>query len=279
MRGPGGPMQTLSTELRKYIQMTAPADMLPIISPLRHLKISYFLFVREFASGERLWLTSHGAWTEHFYKHEYYQASAFENPEEIRPSGIFPWEFLRSQEIYRDARDNFGIGSGITVVENNHSKIDFFHFGSSATAGETHQSLLENIAPISCFTKYFTNQAKPLIKMAEANMVNIPKPAGTHKIPPVDVTSDNINNFFKEIGNGKFYLHSEMGNEYLTRKEVEVLKWCIQGKSAEEVAHLMNVSKRTVEAHLESAKQKLNCYKQFQLGYKLALSGFLPDLL
>lgn len=258
--------------------MTSSSEMLPIIKPLRHLKINYFLFVREFASGDRLWLTSNGAWTEHFYKQKYYQMSAFENPEEIRPSGIFPWQFLRSQEIYQDAR-NFGIGSGITLIENKNNKsIDFFHFASNTSEGDTNSYLLENAGAISCFTKYFTNQAKSLIKMAETNMVNIPKPDITNKTP-IDVSTDGISNFFKEIGNGKFYLNNDTSNEYLTRKEVECLQWCIKGKSAEEIAPLMNISKRTVEAHVESAKQKLNCYKQFQLGYKLALSGFFPNLI
>lgn len=270
-------MQVLSRELQKYIEMTASSEILPIIQPLRHLKVTFFLFVREFASGGRLWLTNHGLWSEHFYTKKYYETSAFENPEEARPSGIFPWQCLRGQEMYRDARDNFGIGTGITLIENSSSKIDFFHFGYSTAEGDANHKLIENITPLSCFTKYFTNQAKPLIKMAEANMVNIPKPTVIDKIPPVDVTSDNVNGFFKEMGNGKFYLNSDMGNEYLTRKEVECLKWCIQGKSAEEIALILNISKRTVEAHIESAKQKLHCYKQFQLGYKLALSGFFPD--
>ena len=179
--------------------MTASSEILPVIRPLRHLKINYFLFVREFASGDRLWLTSNGGWTEHFYKQQYYQTSAFENPDEIRPPGVFPWQFLRNQEIYQDARNNFSIGSGITLVENKCvEKTDFFHFGSSTAEGDTSCYLLDNVAALSCFTKYFTNQAKSLIKMAEVNMVDVPKPA-TMNITPIDVTSNDISNFFKEI--------------------------------------------------------------------------------
>ncbi len=55
----------------------------------------------------------------------------------------------------------------------------------------------------------------------------------------------------------------------LTKKEKECIRWMIHGKSAGEIALILNVSVSTIVTHIENIKQKFQCYKQFQLGYLL----------
>jgi len=43
----------------------------------------------------------------------------------------------------------------------------------------------------------------------------------------------------------------------LTPREIEVLTWAARGKSAGEIAEILNISKRTVNAHVVSAVQRL----------------------
>ena len=59
----------------------------------------------------------------------------------------------------------------------------------------------------------------------------------------------------------------------LTHRELECIQWLIKGKSASEIALILGVTKRTIETHIENIKSKVNCYKQFQLGYILAKYG------
>jgi len=44
----------------------------------------------------------------------------------------------------------------------------------------------------------------------------------------------------------------------LTAREREVLTWAAQGKSAQDIAEILGISKRTVEEHTHSACRKLN---------------------
>jgi DNA-binding CsgD family transcriptional regulator len=62
---------------------------------------------------------------------------------------------------------------------------------------------------------------------------------------------------------------------YLTKKELECIHWMIKGKSSYETGIILCISPRTVEVHINSIKRKLNCYKQFQLGYILGKYGSL----
>lgn len=269
-------MEKLSTEIKNYIKMTSSDELQPILNPLRHLKITYFLFIREFLNGSRLWLTNNGQWSEHFYSKGYYKISAFEDPVEERIQGVYLWKYLRGQEVFQEARENFNIGNGMTLVEKHDKEMDFFHFAGDSSQADICCSLTNNIDMLSRFAKYFRYQAKKLINIAEINMVDVPKPEARIKEGPITaISSDDVNNFFKEIGNGRYYLGGDMTNEYLTQKEVECLQWCIRGKTLEEIALILSIAKRTVEAHVDSVKRKLRCYKQFELGYKLAKNGFI----
>lgn len=69
----------------------------------------------------------------------------------------------------------------------------------------------------------------------------------------------------------------ENGSEqtYLSKKEIECINWMIKGKSSYEMALILNISRRTVEAHMNNIKKKLNCYKQFQVGYLIGKYGHL----
>lgn len=53
----------------------------------------------------------------------------------------------------------------------------------------------------------------------------------------------------------------------LSSREIECINWMVKGKSAEEIGKILNLSRRTIETHIENIKAKTKCYKQFQLGY------------
>jgi LuxR family quorum sensing-dependent transcriptional regulator len=43
----------------------------------------------------------------------------------------------------------------------------------------------------------------------------------------------------------------------LSPREIEVLMWAARGKSAAEISEILNIAKRTVDAHALSAVQKI----------------------
>ena len=48
------------------------------------------------------------------------------------------------------------------------------------------------------------------------------------------------------------------GNEKLTTREQVILSYIAQGNSSKEIARILNISYRTVEAHRRNIKAKLN---------------------
>ena len=57
----------------------------------------------------------------------------------------------------------------------------------------------------------------------------------------------------------RFNLGAHFGNEYLTKREVDVLKYILVAYTAKQIAQIFQLSLRTVETHIEKIKKKLQC--------------------
>lgn len=70
----------------------------------------------------------------------------------------------------------------------------------------------------------------------------------------------------------------QYGAIVFTKKEVAVLKYYLQGKSAKEISQLTTVTAKTVEFHLAKIKEKLNCHRRSEIVQAALTHGFI-DLL
>jgi LuxR family transcriptional regulator len=61
----------------------------------------------------------------------------------------------------------------------------------------------------------------------------------------------------------------------LTPREVEVLRWTADGKTAGEIGDILNVSEHTVTFHLSNAMRKLSTTSKTAAAVKAALLGLL----
>lgn len=61
----------------------------------------------------------------------------------------------------------------------------------------------------------------------------------------------------------------------LTPRELEALRWTMDGKTAWEVGAIMNISERTAVLHLQNSMHKLNCVNKHQAVLKAIRLGIL----
>lgn len=79
-----------------------------------------------------------------------------------------------------------------------------------------------------------------------------------------DVATMNAqpNAYPPEEGVGRVVLASEPQSEEfppLTQRELEALRWTMEGKTAWEVASILGISEQTAVRHLSNATRKLRC--------------------
>jgi DNA-binding CsgD family transcriptional regulator len=61
----------------------------------------------------------------------------------------------------------------------------------------------------------------------------------------------------------------------MTPRELEALRWTMDGKTAWEVGAIMNISERTAVLHLQNAMHKLGCINKHQAVLKAIRLGLL----
>jgi DNA-binding NarL/FixJ family response regulator len=61
----------------------------------------------------------------------------------------------------------------------------------------------------------------------------------------------------------------------LNDREIETLTWAARGKTSAEIARLLDLSKRTVDFHIENARTKLGVSTRIQAAVKAATGGLI----
>lgn len=82
------------------------------------------------------------------------------------------------------------------------------------------------------------------------------------------------------------YFHNEVQNKLkrevivpkpvaLTNREVEILKWTVEGKTAWEIGSILNITERTVNFHIQNVMEKFGVHNKTQAAAKAVGMGFL----
>lgn len=61
----------------------------------------------------------------------------------------------------------------------------------------------------------------------------------------------------------------------LTNREVEILKWTVEGKTAWEIGSILNIAERTVNFHIQNVMEKFGVHNKTQAAAKAVGMGFL----
>jgi LuxR family transcriptional regulator len=67
-------------------------------------------------------------------------------------------------------------------------------------------------------------------------------------------------------------LHS-YSSKHLTPREIEILKWTAEGKTAADIAIILSMKERTVHFHVANAVQKMGVSNKTSAVVQAALSG------
>jgi LuxR family transcriptional regulator len=266
------------------IMLSSAKDVETICTPLHNLGITYFSYVRIYNDGSRFDINNNADFSEaYYYKSNCYQLYAPEmNPRAFKNGFLFASpNFVDQCENLREISHSFSAANIIVFIKKQSNYCDLWHFGSPPNAHDMINTYLSNLDVLKLFRFYFEDKGAPLIKQFEANRLVTNK-------EPILTTSNNLtlssnktlanNKYLNTLRIDRYQLGEDYNYQHLTKREVECIKWCIKGKTAKETALILNITKRTVNAHLENAKQKLNCYKQSVLIYRAIDLGIVDVL-
>ncbi|WP_131782146.1 helix-turn-helix transcriptional regulator [Legionella gresilensis] len=239
----------------------------------KEIGINHFSYIEADETGNFFWLDSH----DEYLRQCILQGIIKNKPLNILKSypkkGFYLLDTYsqKDQEYCKDTYkllQDFNFGHSFRVLEILNSKdkvLKFYCFDASLDNPDINHIYLNNLDTLSKFNNYFDSQLAPLRPL-------LPKLSISNHLEFMQRMSTA---FIKESislaipFNKKSFPH----NTHLTLREKEVLWWHIRGKTSDETASLLGISRRTVERHFENLREKYDCKSKNQLILKLA-SGY-----
>jgi len=256
-------------------------DLKDICAPLKALGIDYFAHVNVDEKSRFSALGMKPEFVKLYFEKKYYNYDIHMMNSRLSEEYVI-WDTVErdrgSKNLYDDL-SSFSIGHTFTVIQNNNSSKDCYHFAAKLGNEGINNRYLQHVDLLKKFMMHFTEKVSRRKELKSAYDVKFgisKENAGyfvTNEIPDAD-----NHRFLDTIKIEKIYINS---SEYLTKREFECLHWLSMGKTAEEVGLIMAITPRTIKAHIANIKMKLNCRTQFQLGlvYSRLRSILLDDLL
>lgn len=244
---------------------------------LKSLNISYFSYTKVNQNGTFSTLTSDPVWTENFYIKKYYnigvdsllpRKNAFPNDQMIL------WEISERDEnhdiILTDLRSHH-IHNLCTFIKMTEKETQLYHFGSDNSQLSQNHIYFDHQEMLRLFTYYFQEHVHKSKKLYTAIHADFKFDCDMveSNLPEIVVNLDEPQDF---LDIDRYYLDDE---SYVTKREIECIKWIALGKDLEEVGSIMNISSRTAEGHVNNLKKKLRCHKVISAVYLLRKRGLI----
>ena len=220
-------------------------------------------------------LTTNINWIEHCVEKEYF----LDDPQMVSPNNIgngyamwsVDWEPHYKSEAYengmlKDASE-YGIGKGVTYINKNKNGYKAYVFSGPKNNIDLHTKLYSNMPLIKKFVTFFDEEIKDIRKKMMDSRVNLVKLKGDAYFQQqgliIPQENDKLHqcNFLHQLG----ILDSSISDVNLTKRELQCINLYLEGNSAQKTSVILSISRRTVESHIDSIKNKL------QLNYKREL--------
>lgn len=219
----------------------------------KQLGLDHLNYIHRDKHGDVTYLCSNLAWLDHYIKKSYPTIGAFEKNIELTQYNYILWTGLdKNDPILIDSKEMLGVEYGITIIKREEDGFGFYNLGTKSSNASIINKYVNNLNQYENFIFEFQHKAHDVLRAA--------------KNLKLCINSESIINQSKNLG-------YQYGNLYLTAREYECINYLTRGKTAEEIAIILNISRRTVETHIQNVKRKMNCYNQFRLGYLLGRLG------
>lgn len=229
-------------------------DVKEICAPhFKQLGLDHFNYIYRDNNGQATYLCSNQKWLDHYLKKSYPKIGAFEQKIELSQYNYILWSGLsRNDPILIDSKEMLDIEHGITIIKQEQDGYGFYNLGTKTTDSSIINKYVNNLEQYENFILGFREKASEILCVAKRLKLCVSSE------PRIDKN--------KKSG-------YQFGKLYLTEREFQCVNYLALGKTAEEIALILSISKRTVETHIKNIKIKMNCFNQFRLGYLMGRLG------
>jgi DNA-binding CsgD family transcriptional regulator len=243
-----------SSPLKKdNILFSCADDVNRLCEPLfKYFDIGNFTYLQVFPDMSRVHLDSDPYWTETFYTRIEDYSKGYLTESHHWGTGYSPMLMLEDtcipDCIAHDA------GEGVVLTKQLPGATEFAYITHSWKKYQESQLqlLLRNIDLLQLFLDYFRKEAKDLIDQSAKDPILCPFMQPREEVQAFQTLDIERESFIRDIN--KRYNKND-----LTPRELDCIYYTSLDMTAKETARQLNISPKTVERHLENAKNKFGC--------------------
>lgn len=237
-----------------------------IIQPLSEaFDLTFFSYKRIDVEGNFIFLTNHYPWLRHCIEKKYIQ---YLNSYDIKQD-IILWDGIEQGEtvlsIMKDANDNFNIAHGITLITRSEKYVEHFNFATTVDNTGINNFYLSSTDLLERFIIYFKDKASGLIKAVENYSVNLKDIVFIKRSIKKQEFYADVDYFIEKTNIKTIHLvvdNTDLEVNYtLARCGYLIMK----GYSYKQIAKLMYVSVKTIEARLAKLRSILKVRNKKEL--------------
>lgn len=245
-------------------------DITDLCRPLGRLDISYFAHVHIDNNQNFSGICNNPGFLDQYLTNGYYNAD-IHMAKNKKLGNYIVWDALELGGMTKkmdSAASHFGIRHAFTIIEKNRTGDHFYHFANNSSSKEINQVYLANIDLLKMFIDYFNENISQSAALHSAYDLKFEiDPQSGNYITKNDLellttAMKNRVNFIQEISANA---NNILQYEPLSRRELDCMKYVVNGKTAREVAAILGLSKRTVEFYISNIKSKLHVTSKSQL--------------
>lgn len=169
--------------------------------------------------------------------------------------------YLRSSKIsnnFNNVLEKFGLWHGISVYIRYPEYTEAWCFATSSDNHFIHNIYLNHMDVLKHFILYFKAKGYDLIDHSdEAKLLKTP--AKSFILSSETSFEVKLKNFYNNTKIDTIFLGDGSNLYQLSPREAECMKHLSTGKAVKEIAHLLEISPRTVESYINTVKQKVGC--------------------
>lgn len=228
--------------------------------------INNFWFVRTLNSSSYSYLCSHAGWSEYWASEKLYFHNPFLRHPKCLREGIYLHKFkdVEDQSLKHIYKESFHSGPAhnqtLRFIIRTQDGIEEWGFSSHLSNEMQTEIFLNELPLFRLFIKKFKKENHPLIAKMNDNQLDASKLLGDVFFEEKKLISPKLQARRSLLK----YLDNEIEG-ILTPREDEVIQLLLKGYSARMIASEIQLSKRTVEHHIERIKEKLVCYSKAEL--------------
>lgn len=237
-----------------------------ILQPLSEsFDITFFSYKRIAPDGEFIFLTNHYPWLAHIIEEQYIQ---YLNSFAIKQDKIL-WDGINANEkvyaIMQDARDNYNIAHGITLVKEYNNCVEHFNFATTRDNTNINNFYLNSMSLLDRFIIYFREKAARMIKVVENYSVNLKDIYLIKRAVNKQEFYSDIDYFIEQTNIKVIHLEVDSKDIEVNYTLARSGYLLTQGNSYKKIAKIMYVSLKTVEARLAKLRALLNVANKKEL--------------